>query len=50
MPVKVSLNLYHAPNMYRAGVVSYPAPCKWVVIPIIIHIDIILRFKRVAKS
>ena len=51
MPVKVSLNLSHAPNMYRAGVVgSYPAPCNWVVIPVFIHIDIILRFKRVAKS
>ena len=49
MPVKVSLNLLHAPNMYRAGVGCYPTPCEWVVIPVVIHIDIILRFKRVTK-
>lgn len=41
MPVKVSLNLSHAPNMYRAGVGCYPTPCNWVVIPVAIHIDII---------
>lgn len=54
MPVKVSLNLLHAPNMYRAGVGSYPAPCEWVVIPVVIHIDIVLNYlsyiSRIASS